>query len=71
MITATFAIQTFAVGLTDTTSLPGATGPTATVTYVAPIEATDVAIAEGFVINNFSGGYHYLAACWYPVSVTF
>ena len=64
----TFAIQTFATTYIEVKSLTGATGPTASETYYYPIRATDIAIVEGIVINNFSD--HYLGVCWYPVSVS-
>ena len=67
VIATTFPVETFATDSLFVTSLPSRTGASATVTVSFPLQATDVAIQEAYVINATGGKY--LSACWYPVSV--
>lgn len=59
----TFTVETLTADLLATNSLHLAPGPSA-----SPIQASDLTIQTGVVINNFSTDYN--AVCWYPVSVS-
>jgi hypothetical protein len=66
----TFTLEAFATDWAETsTRTLSPAGPTSTYEVFGALQATDITLAQGYVINNLSDQFY--VVCWYPVSVSF